>query len=100
MATLVRDPLAVRATGYLPHKPHPAQHAFLALNCEEALYGGAAGGGKSDALLMAALQFVDVPGYAALIVRKTFKQLDSSGAIMARAKEWLRGTDARWHDGR
>jgi hypothetical protein len=31
---------------------------------KEVFYGGAAGGGKSDALLMAALQYVDVKGYA------------------------------------
>jgi hydroxymethylbilane synthase len=40
--------------GYIPHTPHPKQAEFLALDCEEALYGGAAGGGKSDALIMAA----------------------------------------------
>ncbi len=69
---------------------------FLALDGLEALYGGAAGGGKSDALLMAALQYVHVPGYAALILRRTFKDLMRSDAIMARAEEWLRGTRAVW----
>jgi len=34
------------------------------LTCMDAFYGGAAGGGKSDALLMAALQYIDIPGYA------------------------------------
>src|SRR6185295_16910435 len=32
-------------------------------NCEEALYGGAAGGGKTEALLMWLAQGVSVPGY-------------------------------------
>jgi hypothetical protein len=64
----------------------------------EAFYGGAAGGGKSDALLAAALQYVDVPGYAALILRRTFRQLDQPDAIMSRSKEWLANTDARWND--
>jgi len=41
----------------------------------EALYGGAAGGGKSDALVIEALRQVDVPNYRALILRKTFPQL-------------------------
>lgn len=67
----------------------PKQAAFLLLDCLEAFYGGAAGGGKSDALLAAALQYVDVPGYAALILRRSFRQLDQPDAIMARSKEWL-----------
>jgi predicted phage terminase large subunit-like protein len=64
----------------------------------EALYGGAAGGGKSDALLMAALQFVDVKGYAALLFRRTYSDLALPGALMSRAFEWLGGSAARWTD--
>ncbi len=82
--------------GFIPHAPHAKQQAFLSLDCMEALYGGAAGGGKSDALLMAALQYVHVPGYAALILRRTFQDLLRSDAIMARADTWLRGTAAKW----
>ena len=67
------------------------------LGCLEALYGGAAGGGKSDALLMAALQYVDVPGYAALLLRRTYADLALPGALMDRAAEWLSGTDAKWN---
>jgi hypothetical protein len=85
-----------RWTEWCPHKPHPKQMEFLSLDGLEALYGGAAGGGKSDALLMAALQYVHVPGYAALILRRTFKDLMRSDAIMARAEEWLRGSRAVW----
>lgn len=53
------------------------------------LYGGAAGGGKSDALLAAALQYVHVPGYAALLLRKTYPDLALPGAIMDRALAWM-----------
>ena len=55
------DTLQLPWTGYIPHKPTPKQLAFLLLGNQEALYGGAAGGGKSDPLLMAALQYVDKP---------------------------------------
>lgn len=74
------------------------QAAFLALPAREALYGGAAGGGKSSALLMAALQYVDVPGYAALIFRRSFADLALPEAIMTRAHDWLAGTAAKWND--
>lgn len=82
---------------YVPHQPHPPQWAFLSLPQLEALYGGAAGGGKSDALLMGALQYVHVPGYAAIIFRRTYADLAKPGAIMDRAAQWLRGTDAVWN---
>lgn len=72
------------------------QALFLGLDEREALYGGAAGGGKSDALLMAALQFVHVPGYSALILRRTSVDLKRAGAILDRARQWLAGTDAKY----
>lgn len=87
---------AARANRWCPHTPHPKQKEFLALNCREALYGGAAGGGKSDALLMAALQHVDVPGYAAIIFRRSLTDAKLADAIMDRADEWLRPTAARF----
>jgi hypothetical protein len=91
---------AIEAGGrprYFAHRPYPRQQAFLDLLCEEAFFGGAAGGGKSDAILMAALQYVDVPGYSALILRRDFPRLSLPGAIMDRAQAWLAGTAARWN---
>lgn len=84
---------------YIPHQPTAKQAAFLTCGALESLYGGQAGGGKSDALLMAALMFVDVPGYAALLLRRSYSDLALPGALMDRAAEWLSGTAARW-DGR
>ncbi len=75
----------------------PKQAAFLALPNLEAFFGGAAGPGKSDALLAGALQYADVPGYAALILRRTYSDLALPGAAMPRSKEWLTGK-ARWAD--
>src|SRR3989337_968646 len=77
-----------RLTPYIPHRPTPKQSAFLILPHREAFYGGAAGGGKSDALLMGALQYVDVPGYAALILRRTFTDLAKAEALIPRSLEW------------
>jgi len=70
----------------------------LTLGATEVLYGGAAGGGKSDAILMAALEYVDIPGYSALILRRDFQRLNLAGAIMDRSKEWLKNTTATWNE--
>lgn len=86
-----------RLTRYVVQEPTDPQAAFLLADAREVLYGGAAGGGKSSAELMAALQYVDVPGYSAIIFRRTFADLAKAGALMDRAHEWLRGTDARWN---
>ena len=56
-------------------QPQPKQAAFMARPEYEALYGGAAGGGKSDALVIEALRQVGIPYYKGLILRKTFPQL-------------------------
>lgn len=86
------------ARPFMPQEPTAKQAEFLRLDCLEALYGGAAGGGKSSALLMAALEHVHVPGYAALLLRRTFADLSLPGAIMDRAHVWLQGTGATWNE--
>jgi len=64
----------------------------------EILFGGSAGPGKSSALLMAALQFIEVPGYAAILFRRTYTDLSLPEALMDRANSWLQNTDAKWSD--
>lgn len=83
-------------TKYIPIQPTVQQAAFLLLSHVEALYGGQAGGGKSEALLAAALQYVDVPGYNAILLRRNYGDLKLPEALMDRAAQWLQGTDARW----
>ena len=96
-----RISLEPRLNGLIPHVPTTRQAAFLYLDCLEAFYGGAGGGGKSDALLMAALQYVDIPGYSALIIRRNFSDLALPNALMDRAHVWLRGRrDAHWNENR
>jgi hypothetical protein len=59
--------------------PTPKQMEFLAAPEDEVLYGGAAGGGKSDALLVDALglqqRAIANPNYRAIVFRQTFPQL-------------------------
>lgn len=44
---------------------------------------------NSSALLMAALQYIDVPGYSGILFRRTFADLALPGALMDRFKSWI-----------
>lgn len=87
-----------KRSSWNPHKPWPKQQAWIDLDVLESTYGGAAGGGKSDALLASALRFADRSNYAALILRRTYSDLALPGAIMDRSKSWLNDTKAVWND--
>jgi len=56
-----------------------------------------AGGGKSDALLMAALQYVDVPDYGRSSVTQFLLGLSLPAALIPRPHDWLGGRDAKWN---
>jgi len=66
----------------------------------EVLFGGAAGPGKTDCLIMVALAYADNPNYRAVIFRRTFPQLQE---IIDRCWKWYpsrggeyRATEHRW----
>lgn len=86
-------PLRVR---HCPLEPTPRQEAFLRMVEREVLYGGAAGGGKSVALLIAALQYVDVPGYHALLLRPSLAEFHLPGGLIELAADWLAGSKVVW----
>lgn len=57
-------------------KPNPGpQTEFLAASEREVLYGGAAGGGKSYAILADAIRDITNPNFRGLIVRRTTEEL-------------------------
>ena len=64
----------MKADSNIIWKPQPKQIEFMSRNEYEVLYGGAAGGGKSDAIIVEALRQVDNPNYRALILRKSYPQ--------------------------
>lgn len=81
---------------YVPSEMEPTtkQSVALCLDRLEVFYGGAAGPGKSWWLMASALQYVDVPGYAAILFRRTFPDLSRPGGLIDMSRMWLGGTDA------
>jgi len=60
------------------------------------LFGGAAGGGKSEAGLAGFAQYADIPIFKGIIFRRTFRDLNLPGALMDRSHQWWDGTDAHF----
>lgn len=58
-------------------KPQMKQAIMMSRGEDEGLYGGAAGGGKSDYLIIEALRQVHIRNYRGLLLRKTYPQLEA-----------------------
>lgn len=93
------DPMRGLLNPSIPWEPTERQWALLLLDeTREVFFGGAAGGGKSAALLMCAAQYVDRPDYAALLLRKTFPDLNQPKALIPLSKSWWLGKGPRWNE--
>jgi phage terminase large subunit-like protein len=89
---------ALRLNKYMQASPSPPQTAFMLGREREMLYAGEAGAGKTVSLALIALQYVDVPGHATLIIRRTIPDLRKPGNILPVLHQWLRGSDAVWNE--
>ncbi len=62
--------------------PQPGpQTMFLSTSADIAIYGGAAGGGKSFGILLEPLRHYDNPEFAAVIFRRNLKQVKNKGGL-------------------
>ena len=67
--------------------PQPGpQERFLSSSADIAIYGGAAGGGKTFGLTMESVRHVDVPDFGAIVFRRTSPQLVGAGSIWKESK--------------
>lgn len=85
--------------GWFPHEG--PQYIFCKRGEFEVLFGGAAGPGKTDCLIMEATRFIKKQNYRAIIFRRTFPQLQE---IIDRCWNWYpqlggiyRATEHRWY---
>ena len=72
-----------------PPQPGP-QTRFLESRADLAVYGGAAGGGKSFGLLLEAARHRANPGYRGVVFRRTFPQIAAGGGLWDAAGEVYR----------
>ncbi|MEZ4376224.1 MAG: phage terminase large subunit [Polyangiaceae bacterium] len=74
------------------------QTRFLACSAYEALYGGQAGGGKSDALLIDPLRYVHLPFFRAVLFRRSYPELERS--LIERSHQYYPALfpNARWNE--
>lgn len=78
------------------------QERFLATSADICIYGGSAGGGKSYAMLLTPLRYIDVPGFGATIFRKNYNQIFAEGGLWDEAGKMyslIPGAQVRKGDG-
>lgn len=77
-------------------RPQPGpQELFLSTPADIAIFGGAAGGGKSWGLLMDPLRYVHVPRFGAVTFRRTYPEITQEGGIWDESQDLYRSQGAK-----
>jgi predicted phage terminase large subunit-like protein len=79
-----------RLTSYMLDTPTVKQYAMLLYNGFEGMYGGGVGSGKTVYLLNASFQYADVPGYKALLLRRTYQMCIKPDGLIPRLVNHLK----------
>lgn len=66
------------------------QERFLATSADICIFGGSAGGGKSFALLLEPLRYMDVEGYKAVVFRRNYTQIMAAGGLWDESSKMYR----------
>lgn len=75
MATQTPEPEVINI------RPQPRQEVFLSSPADIAIYGGAAGGGKTYALLMEPLRYIGRADFGSVIFRRSMPEITKEGAM-------------------
>lgn len=62
-------------------KPQPAQEKFLSSSADIVIYGGAAGGGKSYAILLEPLRHIKNSAFGAVMFRRSMTSITAEGSL-------------------
>jgi len=76
-------------------RPQPRQEQFLSTPSDIAVFGGAAGGGKSWALLLEPLRHISNKDFGAVVFRRTIPEITHEGGLWDESKKIYQSLDAK-----
>lgn len=77
----VKEKIVEPAREVISFTPQPKQQLFLSSQADLTIFGGAAGGGKSYALLLEPIYHVENEKFGAIIFRRTYPQITQEGGL-------------------